>query len=977
MLSLLALAACTAPSTSSESQALSSFVENGSFETGDYTGWTLRGSTWGIAADGQTIQRGDNVFDFVEQGLVAQFSPALPITYHATDGSFVALQLQTFAEDRRMFQTVSLPSCQPLLQWDMQYQVFGGSFDPNSQYIAVNIRDPETDAVLATPFKTSDGDPTTVPTMTPFQIDLSAFAGQTVELDFEQQVEIWHFPSAYDNIRIVCKGLGAVPGSIDFGLVPVNTASPPVATTITNFADVPLTMTSMSIDPPFFMFGAPAFPFELQPGQSTQVFIAFFASFAGPATDSLVITSDDPNGPITVPLAAEGTFAAPRLTITPSVDFGTVRVGTTSATQLVHIENDGDFPATIDSLQLLSLTFGMTVPNLPIVLPPGASIDVPVTFSPAFEAPDSTQLTFFSAGMPLPTTLFGVGVAPHITTFPPSLDFGSHPPETLTLQSLTVMNSGTDVLSLGTIVASPPFGVDGSLPTFLLPGDSVTINIAFAPVAPGVFVGSVSIPSDDPDVSVLTIPTSGVGAAPDVAVSPTSLDFGSVPVSTTSTAQPVTITNPGSDTLVITSLEVTGPFAASMSGDVFVPPGESTTVAVTFSPFASGSAVGTLFISTNAPAGVMIVELAGTGNAAILSVDTASIDFGSQRVATTGTKTFTVSNVGTSPLVVGLGAIAPPFSVAPVGSLVVLPGGHASFVVSFTPTTTGLASGTVEISSDAGGAEVAIAGTGVQPLVSVTPPAHDFGDVRVGATSASLVSITNPGTDTLHVTAVTFPPAFSPMPALRFPVAVAPGSAMSFNIVFAPGHAAYSSSIAVATDAGPASFAVTGRGVAPTLVASLDTLPFGPVAIGTTASLSVQLANTGDAPATVSTISVIGSPEFSIVPLSLPAVVPASGSMTVSVAFSPTDHGLRSAKVVVASDAPAVSIAVAGTGSGARAVVAPGSLDLGAANVGSPTASRGVTVSNTGDVGLVISAIVVAGPAASDFTSTTTLPITV
>jgi len=416
-----------------------------------------------------------------------------------------------------------------------------------------------------------------------------------------------------------------------------------------------------------------------------------------------------------------------------------------------------------------------------------------------------------------------------------------------------------------------------------------------------------------------------------------------------------------------------------MSDSIFVPPGESTSVIVTFSPTATGPAPGTLFIFTNAPAGVMIVELAGSGTAAILSVDTTSIDFGPQRVGTTGTKTITIGNIGTTPLVVASATIAAPFSVAPAGPLVLLPGGRASLVVSFAPNTTGLASGAVEISSDAGGAEIAVTGTGVQAVVSATPPSHDFGDVRIGATSSSFTfSITNPGTDTLHVTSVAFPPAFAPTAPVRLPEAIPPGSSMSFDVVFAPvHHVAYSSSIAVATDAGPASFAVTGRGVAPSLVPSLDNLPFGPVAIGTTTSLSVQLANTGDAPATVSTISVIGSSDFSIVPLALPAVVPPGGSITTSVAFTPTDHGLRSAKVVVTSDAPVASFAVAGTGSGARAVVTPGSLDLGAANVGSTTTSRSVAVSNTGDVALVISALVITGPAAADFTSTASLPVTV
>jgi len=125
-LPFLALAACAAPATSSETSALSSFVTNGSFETGDYTGWTLSEDsgqptfgTWGIAADGQTVAAGASVFDFFNQVSVGESSPGLPITYHATDGAFVALQLQNGPERHRMFQTVSLPSCQPLLLWDM------------------------------------------------------------------------------------------------------------------------------------------------------------------------------------------------------------------------------------------------------------------------------------------------------------------------------------------------------------------------------------------------------------------------------------------------------------------------------------------------------------------------------------------------------------------------------------------------------------------------------------------------------------------------------------------------------------------------------------------------------------------------------------------------------------------------------------------------------------------------------------------
>jgi hypothetical protein len=75
-------------------------ITNGSFETGDYTGWTLSENsgfpdygTWGIAASGETINIGDATFDFFDGVLVTQNSPGLPRTYVPTDGNFMAYQL--------------------------------------------------------------------------------------------------------------------------------------------------------------------------------------------------------------------------------------------------------------------------------------------------------------------------------------------------------------------------------------------------------------------------------------------------------------------------------------------------------------------------------------------------------------------------------------------------------------------------------------------------------------------------------------------------------------------------------------------------------------------------------------------------------------------------------------------------------------------------------------------------------------------
>jgi hypothetical protein len=82
----------------------------------------------------------------------------------------------------------------------MFYNNLAGSFDAALQYLAINIRDTATDAILATVFKTTQGvDPQVVPVMTPYAADISAFAGMTVRIDVEMQVQLNFFDAAFDN----------------------------------------------------------------------------------------------------------------------------------------------------------------------------------------------------------------------------------------------------------------------------------------------------------------------------------------------------------------------------------------------------------------------------------------------------------------------------------------------------------------------------------------------------------------------------------------------------------------------------------------------------------------------------------------------------------------------------------------------------------------------------------------------------------
>jgi len=119
---------------------------------------------------------------------------------------------------------------------------------------------------------------------------------------------------------------------------------------------------------------------------------------------------------------------------------------------------------------------------------------------------------------------------------------------------------------------------------------------------------------------------SGTGTAPIASVSPTSLAFGTEPISLTSSPQSVTLSNTGNATLTITSVTITGTnandFAENTTCGSSLAAGANCTIAVTFTPSIAGSETATLSISDNASGSPQTVSLSGTGvHAVVLSWD--------------------------------------------------------------------------------------------------------------------------------------------------------------------------------------------------------------------------------------------------------------------------------------------------------------------------------------------------------------------
>src|SRR5208283_4355533 len=96
--------------------------------------------------------------------------------------------------------------------------------------------------------------------------------------------------------------------------------------------------------------------------------------------------------------------------------------------------------------------------------------------------------------------------------------------------------------------------------TTLAAGSDCDATLTFRPTALGARSASLVF-SDSASATAVSIALSGTGVAGKINIKPTSLSFGKVQVDTVSSARTVTLTNPNSVALGITSIGPSGPFA--------------------------------------------------------------------------------------------------------------------------------------------------------------------------------------------------------------------------------------------------------------------------------------------------------------------------------------------------------------------------------------------------------------------------------
>ncbi|MDN3356686.1 choice-of-anchor D domain-containing protein [Actinomadura sp. DC4] len=197
-----------------------------------------------------------------------------------------------------------------------------------------------------------------------------------------------------------------------------------------------------------------------------------------------------------------------------------------------------------------------------------------------------------------------------------------------------------------------------------------------------------------------------------ISISPTAVGFGTVATGSTSPAQSVTVTNSGTAAAPVGSIATTGDFAQTNTCGSSIAAGGSCTVSVKFTPTATGSRTGNLSITASGITNS--VPLSGTGVAPgpILTPDPSSLSFAGTIVGSpAATQAVTVTNTGTtSATVSGVSASGDYNQTNNCSTLAV--GASCTVTVKFTPTTSGTRTGSVTITSSANNSPTTVALTG-------------------------------------------------------------------------------------------------------------------------------------------------------------------------------------------------------------------------------------------------------------------------
>jgi hypothetical protein len=316
------------------------------------------------------------------------------------------------------------------------------------------------------------------------------------------------------------------PAQINFGTVACTGSILDQTLTATNDGTAPVTISAVAMgpgsSPALSVLPLQNLPVTLQPGAQVSFTIQLNGSGAppGPVTGTVVVTSDDPKSPQSVPVT--GTIGVGQITLGSSaLGFGGVptddRTAPDSATLPLIVSNTGTCPLSITGLTISGPNAAdfspVAPPTFPVSIPAGSDLTFSIRYNPSSAGAGSATLAIASNDPATPSAsvaLTGSGLIPAIDPatgtliFPPTVISGQVPGYGGTTLNDTITNTGQAELIMDAITTAAPFSAPGaaSPPNRYAPNDGFTEPVTFNPGATGKFTGSLTLADTDPEAPV-------------------------------------------------------------------------------------------------------------------------------------------------------------------------------------------------------------------------------------------------------------------------------------------------------------------------------------------------------------------------------------------------------------------------------------------------------------------------------------------
>ena len=413
--------------------------------------------------------------------------------------------------------------------------------------------------------------------------------------------------------------------------------------------------------------------------------------------------------------------------------------------------------------------------------------------------------------------------------------------------------------------------------------------------------------------------------------------------------------------------------------------GGNCTINVIFTPSAIDSRNATLNIADNAIPSPQTIALLGTGVQVMApGIAPPGLTFANQALyVASAAKTVTVTNNDLNyTLSLGTPVATGDFQVAPGGCGSTLGAGSTCQIgATFTPTASGIRTGTLTVSSNGSSTPltVALIGTG-GALASVNTTLLSLGNTNVGESSvAQSVTLSNSSAFAVNLTGV----SMSGVSASQFTAtnncgATVPASGnCTVSVIFKPtASGPQTATMTIGSDAATpfAPVGLSGTGTTPAVSLSTLSLVFSGQALNVASTpLPITLTNPGTGALNFSggiTISGANAGDFAQ-SNNCGAQVAAGASCTINVTFTPKALNSRVATLSIADDAVGSpqSVALSGSG-GAVATLGPNLTFAAPNNVGTTTQAQIVTFGNQSNFAVSVQSVAISGVAAGDFTQT-------